>query len=182
MDKPSPSTSATTVRASVPFISGETQTELIEGELVFDHADPYAVVMHLEARSGTVTWTFARELLDEGRYTPVGDGDVQVWPCLSNTGEAVVIIELRSPDGVVVNLSGGEFSLLRVFVERPQRVLTRDQLLDLARGPDSDAYDRAIDVQISRLRRKLDDGGSAAELIRTVRNEGYMFMAKVSRR
>jgi two-component system OmpR family response regulator len=90
--------------------------------------------------------------------------------------------ELRSPAGVTVNLSGGEFSLLRVFVERPQRVLTRDQLLDLARGPDSDAYDRAIDVQISRLRRKLEDGGAGAELIRTIRNEGYMFMAKVQRR
>jgi two-component system OmpR family response regulator len=90
--------------------------------------------------------------------------------------------ELRSPDGVVVNLSGGEFSLLRALVERPERVLTRDQLLDLARGPDSEAYDRAIDVQISRLRRKLDDGGHGGELIRTVRNEGYMFMSKVSRR
>jgi len=90
--------------------------------------------------------------------------------------------ELRSPDGVVVNLSGGEFSLLRSLVERPERVLTRDQLLDLARGPDSDAYDRAIDVQISRLRRKLDDGGAGGELIRTVRNEGYMFMSKVTRR
>jgi two-component system OmpR family response regulator len=89
--------------------------------------------------------------------------------------------ELRSPEGVVVNLSGGEFSLLRTFVERPQRVLTRDQLLEFARGPDSDAYDRAIDVQISRLRRKLDDSGGA-ELIRTVRNEGYMFIPKVSRR
>ena len=90
--------------------------------------------------------------------------------------------ELRSPDGVMVNLSAGEFTLLRVFVERPQRVLTRDQLLDLARGPDSDAYDRAIDVQISRLRRKLNDGGAGAELIRTIRNEGYMFMTKVLRR
>ena len=102
MDKPSPTTSATTVRACVPFLSGETQTELIEGELVFDHADPYAVVMHLEARSGTVVWTFARELLTEGLYEPVGDGDVQVWPCLSSTGEAVVIIELRSPDGMAL--------------------------------------------------------------------------------
>jgi Streptomyces sporulation and cell division protein, SsgA len=102
MDKPSRSSTATTVHASVPFISGETQTELIEGELVFDHADPYAVVMHLEARSGTVTWTFARELLAEGLYTPAGDGDVQVWPCMSNTGEAVVIIELRSPDGMAL--------------------------------------------------------------------------------
>ena len=89
--------------------------------------------------------------------------------------------ELRSPDGVVVNLSSGEFSLLRAFVERPQRVLTRDQLLDFARGPDSDAFDRAIDVQISRLRRKLDDGASGQDLIRTIRNEGYMFTAKVRR-
>ncbi|WP_297693464.1 response regulator [Phenylobacterium sp.] len=89
--------------------------------------------------------------------------------------------ELRSPQGVVVNLSSGEFSLLRVFVERPQRVLTRDQLLELARGPDSDAFDRAIDVQISRLRRKLDDGGGGQDLIRTIRNEGYMFTAKVRR-
>ena len=88
--------------------------------------------------------------------------------------------ELRSPQGVVVNLSSGEFSLLRVFVERPQRVLTRDQLLELARGPDSDAFDRAIDVQISRLRRKLDDGGGQ-DLIRTIRNEGYMFTPKVRR-
>ena len=55
-----------------------------------------------------------------------------------------------------------------------------DQLLDLARGRDSDAYDRAIDVQISRLRRKLDDGGGS-ELIRTIRSEGYMFTAKVVR-
>jgi two-component system OmpR family response regulator len=87
--------------------------------------------------------------------------------------------ELMSPQGVLVNLSSGEFSLLRAFVERPQRVLTRDQLLDMARGRDSDAYDRAIDVQISRLRRKLDD--SNGELIRTIRSEGYMFTAKVAR-
>ncbi|HEX6866731.1 MAG TPA: response regulator [Caulobacteraceae bacterium] len=88
--------------------------------------------------------------------------------------------ELRSPAGVVVNLSSGEFSLLRAFVEHPQRVLTRDQLLDYARGRDSDAYDRAIDVQISRLRRKLDDNGDG-ELIRTIRSEGYMFSPKVGR-
>jgi two-component system OmpR family response regulator len=89
--------------------------------------------------------------------------------------------ELRSPHGVVVNLSSGEFSLLRAFVEHPQRVLTRDQLLELARGPDSEAFDRAIDVQISRLRRKLDDGGGGQDLIRTVRNEGYMFTPRVKR-
>ena len=89
--------------------------------------------------------------------------------------------ELRSPEGAVVNLSSGEFSLLRAFAERPQRVLSRDQLLEFARGPQSEAFDRAIDVQISRLRRKLDDGASGQELIRTVRNEGYIFTPKVSR-
>ncbi len=89
--------------------------------------------------------------------------------------------ELRTPDAVVINLSSGEFSLLRAFVERPQRVLTRDQLLDFARGPETEAYDRAIDVQISRLRKKLDHGMGGQELIRTIRNEGYMFNAKVTR-
>lgn len=89
--------------------------------------------------------------------------------------------ELRAPEGVVVNLSSGEFSLLRALAERPQRVLTRDQLLDMARGPDTEAFDRAIDVQISRLRKKLEDGGGGQDLIRTIRNEGYMFAAKVTR-
>jgi two-component system OmpR family response regulator len=88
---------------------------------------------------------------------------------------------LTSPQGVAVELSSGEFNLLRVLVERPERVLTRDQLLDLARGGSSEAFDRSIDVQISRLRRKLDDG-SGRELIRTVRGEGYVFSAQVSRR
>lgn len=89
--------------------------------------------------------------------------------------------ELRSSAGVVVNLSGGEFHLLRVLVERPGRVLTRDQLLDLARGPTSEAFDRAIDVQISRLRKKLEDG-AGRDPIRTVRGEGYMFAGTVRRR
>lgn len=90
--------------------------------------------------------------------------------------------ELTSPDGVLITLSDGEFSLLRVFVEHPQQVLTRDQLLDQARGRENEAYDRAIDVQISRLRRKLDGATHAhEELIRTVRNEGYLFTPRVAR-
>lgn len=88
---------------------------------------------------------------------------------------------LRDPANVIISLSEGEFSLLRVFVERPQRVLTRDQLLEYARGPDSDAFDRAIDTQVSRLRRKLATR-TPSELIRTVRNEGYMFLPKVARK
>lgn len=82
--------------------------------------------------------------------------------------------ELVDPSGVFVHLTDGEFVVLRAFVERPRRVLTREQLLDAARGPDSEAFDRAVDIQVSRLRRKLRAPNS--ELIRTVRNEGYMFM------
>jgi hypothetical protein len=101
MEPSTPSTTDTVV-VSVPFVSGESQSEFLEGELVFDPADPYAVSMNLEARSGTVTWTFARELLAQGEYSPSGDGDVQVWPCLSAAGDAVVIIELCSPDGTAL--------------------------------------------------------------------------------
>ena len=88
--------------------------------------------------------------------------------------------ELRNPAQVLVHLSEGEFALLRTFVEHPQRVLSRDQLLEYARGPDSEAFDRAIDVQVSRLRRKLGTTGNEA-LIRTLRNEGYMFIPTVTR-
>ena len=88
--------------------------------------------------------------------------------------------ELRRPDGRPLTLSAGEFALLRAFAERPGRILTRDQLLEAARGAEADVFDRAMDVQISRLRKKLDDG-SGHELITTVRGEGYLFDARVER-
>jgi two-component system OmpR family response regulator len=90
---------------------------------------------------------------------------------------------LYDPRNAIVPLSDGEFRLLRAFVEHPRRVLTRDQLLNYARGVETEIYDRAIDVQISRLRRKLSLGGSTgpSELIRTVRSEGYMFVPAVTR-
>ena len=87
--------------------------------------------------------------------------------------------ELRDPAGVLVHLTDGELFMLKAFIERPRRVLTRDQLLNAARGPDSDAFDRAVDVQVSRLRRKLRGPGDA--LIRTIRNEGYMFVPATQR-
>lgn len=85
--------------------------------------------------------------------------------------------ELIDPDEVVIPLSAGEFRLLRAFVERPQRVLTREQLLDYAFDNDADVFDRAVDVQVSRLRRKLERPGGV-EIIRTVRGEGYLFAVK----
>lgn len=89
--------------------------------------------------------------------------------------------QLYDPDNVIINLSDGEFRLLLALVERPRRVLTRDMLLDLSRGPMSEHFDRAIDVQMSRLRKKLARPGRE-DLIRTIRNEGYMFVAEVTTR
>ena len=88
---------------------------------------------------------------------------------------------LHDPQDRPVDLSDGEFRLLRALVQHPRRVLTRDQLVQYALGAESDSYDRAIDVQISRLRRKLASGETRADLIRTVRNEGYMFVPAVTR-
>lgn len=94
----------------------------------------------------------------------------------------VVRRELRSPEQVMIPLSNGEFELLLVFAEHPRRVLSRQQLLDLARGESYEAYDRSIDVQVSRLRRKLESDAGAEPLIRTLRNVGYLFTATVVKR
>jgi len=88
---------------------------------------------------------------------------------------------LLDPNGIEIPLTGGEFLLLLALVERPNRVLTRDMLLDLLRGRQAGPFDRAIDVAISRLRRKLEDGGSHPQLIKTVRGGGYVLAASVDR-
>ena len=86
---------------------------------------------------------------------------------------------LRSPGGAVVDITSGEFDLLLAFVARPRRVLTRDQLLDLARGRSSAGLDRSIDVQISRLRRKIEDDPRQPVMIKTIRSGGYLFTSDV---
>jgi two-component system OmpR family response regulator len=88
--------------------------------------------------------------------------------------------QLRAPDGTIILLTSGEFSLLTAFLDHPQRILSRDQLLEAARGSQVDVFDRAVDVQISRLRRKLN-GSAEGEIIKTVRGLGYLFDAKVIR-
>ncbi len=86
---------------------------------------------------------------------------------------------LLDADGTVVALSGAEYRLLRVLLDHPQRVLTRDQLLNLTQGRESDVFDRSIDLLISRLRQRLRDEAREARYIKTVRNEGYVFCASV---
>ena len=89
--------------------------------------------------------------------------------------------QLVAPDGVVVALSGAEFKLLSVFVEHPNRVLDRNQLMDLTVGRDGAPFDRSIDVQVSRLRVRLRDDAREPRIIKTVRNEGYVLAAVVER-
>ena len=88
--------------------------------------------------------------------------------------------QLSAPSGETILLTEGEFSLLTTFLDNPGRILAREELIEHAKGADADIFDRAIDVQVSRLRRKLSHGEDT-DIIRTVRGAGYMFNARVRR-
>lgn len=88
--------------------------------------------------------------------------------------------ELISPQGALIDLSTGEYDLLVVFVEHANKVLSRDALMELAKARMPDPFDRAIDVQISRLRKKLDLNGEPGQFIKTIRGTGYMFAVPVT--
>jgi two-component system OmpR family response regulator len=92
----------------------------------------------------------------------------------------VVTRNLTSPQGIVVPLGGTEFRLLRIFLDHPNRVLTRDQLIDLMLSRDASPFDRAIDVQVSRLRHRLGEDAKEPAIIKTVRGQGYVFAAEVA--
>ncbi|MEO6974382.1 MAG: response regulator [Gallionella sp.] len=92
-----------------------------------------------------------------------------------------VMRQLVSPQELVIPLSNAEFRLLTVFIEHPNRILSREFLLDSARGRDMDIFDRSIDILVSRVRQKLNDDSRTPTLIKTVRGEGYLFDAKVAR-
>jgi len=87
--------------------------------------------------------------------------------------------QLTTVDGEDIPLSGGEFRLLQVFLERPNRVLSRDQLLELVSGKEAVPYDRSIDVQVGRLRKRLGDDSREPRIIKTVRSAGYVFSENV---
>lgn len=89
--------------------------------------------------------------------------------------------ELKNETGEPVSLTSGEFDLLLAFVQRPQRTLTRDVLMDIVKGRAYEAYDRTIDAQIARLRRKIERDTANPSLIKSIRGIGYMFSATVTR-
>lgn len=120
-----------------------------------------------------------------------GDIDAQVMPnaarnqtdhrCLEFEGWRLEMAtrQLISPDDVEITISTGEYILLSAFLERPQQVLSRDQLLDITQNRPAGPFDRSIDVQVSRLRQKIEADPKKPVLIKTVRGGGYLFTAKV---
>lgn len=123
-----------------------------------------------------------RTVLRRSQAMPASFEDVSAHRKLCFNGWTLDIAarHLLNPNGLVIMLSGAEFRLLKVFLEHPNRVLNRDQLLNLTQGRDADAFDRSIDIQISRLRQKLDDDARSPQVIKTVRNGGYVLSAAVT--
>ncbi|MGF7161636.1 two-component system phosphate regulon response regulator OmpR [Rhodoligotrophos appendicifer] len=109
-----------------------------------------------------------------GETQPAGvmGQEIRMGRCMFNVATA----KLFTVDGREVPLTAMEFDLLKVFVERPNRVLSRDQLLDCAHHRDMDAFDRSIDIRIMRIRRKIEEDPGRPRVLRTVRGLGYMFV------
>ncbi|MCW2857430.1 MAG: sporulation and cell division protein SsgA [Marmoricola sp.] len=98
MERNLTTTTVSTMAVQIATVEAEQDHDL-SADFSYNPADAWAVTMRLSSANGPVDWTFARSLLIEGQYEPIGEGDVHVWPCLSPTGEAVVIVELDSPSG-----------------------------------------------------------------------------------
>jgi len=167
--------------SAIPIIILTARTEEVERIVGLEMgADDYVTKpfnpRELVARIKAVLWRTThmykgpgRELTEE---TLVFDG----WNIKLSTRE------LTDPDGLMIDLSSGEFDLLYAFACNPRRVLSRDQLLDLTQGRALELYDRSIDVQISRLRHKLEKEPGKPQLIKTVRGAGYVFTPAVDQK
>ena len=107
------------------------------------------------------------------------ESDKQRNVCFAGWTLGVATRNITAADGLVVPLSGAEYRLLRVFLDHPQRVLAREQLLELANGREAILFDRSIDVLVGRLRKRLRDDSREPVLIKTVRGEGYVLATSV---
>lgn len=90
--------------------------------------------------------------------------------------------QLSNKEGVVIPISNADYKLLKIFLEKPNRILSRDFLLDVTQGREAMPFDRAIDVQVSRLRQRLKTSGNLPDAIKTIRGEGYMFTISVEKK
>jgi two-component system OmpR family response regulator len=125
----------------------------------------------LQARIKAVLWR-ARSLLES---RPESGEKIRFSGWTLDTAARHLVAE----DGVIVSLSGAEYKLLRIFLDRPRRVLSRDQLMGLLEGRDWTPDERTVDIQISRLRKRLREDAREPQLIKTVRGEGYVLSSKV---
>jgi two-component system phosphate regulon response regulator OmpR len=98
--------------------------------------------------------------------------EIRMGRCIFNLDSG----KLYSLSGEDLPLTAMEFDLLKAFAERPNRILTRDQLLDLAHNREMEAFDRSIDIRIMRLRRKLEENPEKPKVLKTIRGQGYMFI------
>jgi len=121
-----------------------------------------------------------RSILRRAPEHPDGDGSVRALKFAGWTLD-LGARHLVDDGGVVTPLSSGEFRMLNALAENPNRVLSRDQLMDVLAGRDAGPFDRTVDVMISRLRRRLGDDGREPRIIRTLRNEGYVLAVPVEK-
>jgi hypothetical protein len=120
---------------ALEFLDPTCSEARLDADFCYDSSDPYAVSVVFRSAEQEVCWTFARDLLAQGLHEPVGMGDVQLWPCLSESGTAVVVIELSSPDGTV--LVQAPSRAVSLFVQRMLDVVPLGEegdMLDLDAG------------------------------------------------
>lgn len=165
-------------KSSIPIIMltarGEEMDRILGLEMGADDYLPKPFnPRELQARIKAVLWR-ARNL--QGSRPESGD-KIRFSGWTLDTSARHLVAE----DGVIVSLSGAEYKLLRIFLDRPRRVLSRDQLMGLLEGRDWTPDERTVDIQISRLRKRLREDAREPQLIKTVRGEGYVLSAKVER-
>jgi two-component system phosphate regulon response regulator OmpR len=172
-------------RSDVPVIMLTGKGELIDRVVGLEAgADDYiAKPFHLREVLARIRTVMRRVHPQPGSAAP------QASPSKEATGDTLVFQdwrfdllkrELRRPSGDLVPLTAGEFDLLRVFARNPNRVLDRDHLMTLVKGRDWAAFDRAIDTQVVRLRKKIEPDPQNPQLIKTVRSAGYIFATSVT--
>jgi two-component system OmpR family response regulator len=165
-------------RSNVPIIMLTGKGELIDRVVGLESgADDYVTkpfeLRELLARIRAVLRRTGPQPVPELAVTPGETLTFEGW------GLDLVKRELRDPVGVTVALTAGEFDLLRVFASNPNRVLSRDRLIELVKGRDWASFDRAIDTQVGRLRKKIETDPANPTLVKTVRGGGYIFAASV---
>src|SRR5579859_16164 len=165
-------------RSNVPIIMLTGKGELIDRVVGLESgADDYVTkpfeLRELLARIRAVLRRTSQQPLPELAAAPGETLLFEGW------GLDLVKRELRDPAGSAVPLTAGEFELLRVFASNPNRVLSRDRLIELAKGREWASFDRAIDTQVGRLRKKIETDPANPTLIKTVRGGGYIFAAAV---